>query len=246
MTESGNIQSVKNSCYKILESMYGNIIEFDCGERNMCFKKLNDDIEHSSLSTVKLVSEDITGFFVTTFIDEKSRGMMLEMLESVNRKSELYSDVTFDFKSGNGSVTPCCGRIFCDGKYCWICFEKMDGYSHENSVCTADADKTVYIRTNGFFDVYVNGTAVLFHSQKAKELLEFIVEHAGGYVTSRDAAKHLWPDEPADQKILSRCRKAAMLLHQTLEEYGIEEIVENRCGKRRIVKEKVECDLFNH
>ena len=38
----------------------------------------------------------------------------------------------------------------------------------------------------------------------------------------------------------------ALRLKNTLEEYGIAEIMETVDGKRRIVTEKVQCDLFDY
>ena len=45
---------------------------------------------------------------------------------------------------------------------------------------------------------------------------------------------------------MSRYRKVALRLKNTLEEYGISDIVESVDGKRRIVMEKVQCDLYNY
>ena len=44
----------------------------------------------------------------------------------------------------------------------------------------------------------------------------------------------------------SRYRKVALRLKNTLEEYGIPDIVEVVDGKRRIVMDKVECDLYRY
>ena len=45
---------------------------------------------------------------------------------------------------------------------------------------------------------------------------------------------------------MSRYRKVALRLKNTLEEYGISDIVESVDGKRRIVMEKVQCDLYQY
>ena len=45
---------------------------------------------------------------------------------------------------------------------------------------------------------------------------------------------------------LSRYRKVALRLKSTLEEYGITDIVEAIDGNRRIVMDKVECDLYHY
>ena len=45
---------------------------------------------------------------------------------------------------------------------------------------------------------------------------------------------------------MARYRKVALRLKNILEEYGISEVVEAVDGKRRIVPEKVKCDLYDY
>ena len=118
--------------------------------------------------------------------------------------------------------------------------------SSETMKQTLPENRTVSIRTFGYFDVFVGDTPVAFRSKKSKELLALLVDRKGGYVTSEEAISFLWEDEPANTLTLSRYRKVALRLKSTLEEYGITEIVESVDGKRRIVMDKVECDLYNY
>ncbi len=106
--------------------------------------------------------------------------------------------------------------------------------------------RTVSIRTFGYFDVFVGDTPIAFRSKKSKELFALLVDRKGGYVTSEEAIGFLWEDEPASALTLARYRKVALRLKRTLEEYGISDIVETVDGKRRIVMEKVTCDLYNY
>ena len=107
-------------------------------------------------------------------------------------------------------------------------------------------NRTVSIRTFGYFDVFVGDTPIAFRNKKAKELFALLVDRKGGYVTSEEAISFLWEDEPANPVTLSRYRKVALRLKNTLEEYGISEIMESVGGKRRIVREKVQCDLYDY
>ena len=111
---------------------------------------------------------------------------------------------------------------------------------------TLPENRTVSIRTFGYFDVFVGDTPIAFRNKKSKELLALLVDRKGGYITSEEAIGFLWEDEPANTLTLSRYRKVALRLKSTLEEYGITDIVEAVDGKRRIVMEKVECDLYNY
>jgi hypothetical protein len=107
-------------------------------------------------------------------------------------------------------------------------------------------NRTVTIRTFGYFDVFVGDKPIAFRNKKSKELLALLVDRRGGYVTSEEAIGFLWEDEPANTVTMSRYRKVALRLKNTLEEYGISDIVESVDGKRRIVMEKVQCDLYQY
>lgn len=118
---------------------------------------------------------------------------------------------------------------------------------------TADAkpqslpdSRDVFIRTFGYFDVFVGERPIAFRNKKSKELLALLVDRKGGYVTSEEAIGFLWEDETVNSLTLARYRKAALRLKNTLEEYGISEIVETVDGKRRIAAERVCCDLYQY
>jgi diguanylate cyclase (GGDEF)-like protein len=114
-----------------------------------------------------------------------------------------------------------------------------------------DAEKTgverrheVVIRTFGFFEIFVDGTPVLFKNQKAKELLAILVDRRGGFISAGEAISYLWEDEAVTTATNTRYRKAAMQLNNTLKEYGVDYIVENADRQRRLVVDSVDCDLY--
>lgn len=107
-------------------------------------------------------------------------------------------------------------------------------------------EKKVSIRTFGYFDVFVNGRPIAFRSKKAKELFALLVDRRGGFVTSREAVSFLWEDEPVNSRSMANFRKIAMRLKNTLEEYDAADVIETVDGKRRIVTEKVRCDLYDY
>ena len=135
-----------------------------------------------------------------------------------------------------------------------ICSPKLSGKSgpqyvmlysmdQEKSVAGKES-KEVFIRTFGYFDVFVGDRPIAFRHQKAKELFAILTDRRGGYVTSQEAIAFLWEDEPVNAVTLARYRKVALRLKNTLEEYGIADVLDSVDGKRRIVPEKVRCDLF--
>ena len=68
----------------------------------------------------------------------------------------------------------------------------------------------------------------------------------GGYISSEEAISFLWEDESANPITLARYRKVALRLKNSLEEHGISDIIESVNGRRRIVPEKVKCDLYDY
>ncbi len=104
----------------------------------------------------------------------------------------------------------------------------------------------VFIRTFGYFDVFVGEKPVVFRNRKAKELLALLTDRRGGFVTSEEAVGFLWEDEPVTPVTLARYRKVALRLKNTLESAGIGYIVESVSGSRRLVPEAVRCDLYDY
>ena len=87
-------------------------------------------------------------------------------------------------------------------------------------------NRAVSIRTFGYFDVFVGDKPIAFRNKKSKELFALLVDRRGGYITSEEAIGFLWEDEPANTVTLSRYRKVALRLKNTLEEYGIADVME--------------------
>ena len=127
----------------------------------------------------------------------------------------------------------------------YVMLYAVDEGETEDSVDLPE-DPTVCVRTFGYFDVFVGDKPIAFRNKKSKELLALLVDRKGGYITSEEAISYLWEDEPANPLTLSRYRKVALRLKCTLEEYSIPGIVEAVDGKRRIVPERIECDLYQY
>ena len=123
-------------------------------------------------------------------------------------------------------------------------YKVEDPASSENAKLSED--RTVSIRTFGYFDVFIGGKPIAFRNKKSKELFALLVDRRGGYITSEEAISFLWEDEPANTITLARYRKVALRLKNALEEYGVPDIMESVDGKRRIIPEKVQCDLYDY
>ena len=137
-------------------------------------------------------------------------------------------------------------KAICSQKYsggdskCYVMLYNVDNKAPE------DTGAAVYIRTFGYFDVFVDEKPIPFRNEKSKELFALLVDRRGGFVSSEEAISFLWEEEPANSVTLARYRKVALRLKNILEEYGISDIVESVNGKRRLVTEKVRCDLLDY
>ena len=133
-----------------------------------------------------------------------------------------------------------------------ICSHKMPAEKAPRYVMLYNVEKQpqqlphVYIRTFGYFDVFVDENPIPFKNKKAGELLALLVDRKGGFVSSEEAISCLWEEEPVNALTLARYRKVALRLKNLLVEYGISEIMESVDGKRRVNPQKLSCDLYDY
>lgn len=102
----------------------------------------------------------------------------------------------------------------------------------------------VTVRTFGEFDVLIDSTPVEFERARAKELLAYLIDRQGGFVTRANVFAALWEDGLYDRSMQKQLDVVIRSLRMTLENYGIGDIVEIRRGSLRVVPEKLDCDLY--
>lgn len=103
---------------------------------------------------------------------------------------------------------------------------------------------SIFIRTFGMFDVFVDGDPVFFKSSKAKELLALLVDAKGSIVTSGFAISMLWENKPFDENSQSLYYKAAKSLEQTLSECEIDTILIKTRYERCVNRKEFKCDYY--
>jgi two-component SAPR family response regulator len=103
---------------------------------------------------------------------------------------------------------------------------------------------TIFVRTFGHFDLFLNGRPIAFSNAKEKELMALLIDRRGGTLTSGEAISYLWENEEPDDRVTRRYRKLAMGLKNTLTKYGIEHILINNHGIRSIDVSAIECDYY--
>lgn len=110
----------------------------------------------------------------------------------------------------------------------------------------AETENHIFIKTFGYFDVFVDGKSVAFTSAKSKELLALFVDRNGGVVSTEQAISVLWNGRGYDDTVQSLFRKVLKSLRSTLEEAGISEILVDNRNQRSIDKSKFTCDLYDY
>lgn len=102
----------------------------------------------------------------------------------------------------------------------------------------------IFARTFGEFDLLIDGKPVVFSRSRAKELLAYLIDRQGGYVTRANAFAALWEDGIYDRSMQKQFDVVIRSLRSTLEQYGASEILEINKGSMRVCPEEFECDLY--
>lgn len=100
-----------------------------------------------------------------------------------------------------------------------------------------------FIQCCGDFEVLLKGEVMTWRNSKAKEILAYLVHKRGVPVNWEKIANAVWPDYNAE-KAHANFHATTYLLRKRLTEAGLPHILENRRGNYRIVKEQVNCDVY--
>lgn len=106
-----------------------------------------------------------------------------------------------------------------------------------------EADKP-FIKTFGTFDVLdKNGNPIHFKRSASKEILAYLVNANGEFVSTYDIAMRVFK-EPLDSVMSKKISQYTSDLSKDLSDAGFGEIIIKQWKKLRIKKEAVDCDLY--
>lgn len=105
-------------------------------------------------------------------------------------------------------------------------------------------NKPIFIRTFGYFDVYVNEKLIYFSNKKSKELLAYLVDRRGNSVNNEQAIAILWEEATNEKKYQSKFRRVVKDLRDTLVQYGIGDILIEHPNFRAVNTKLFDCDLY--
>lgn len=109
---------------------------------------------------------------------------------------------------------------------------------------TPETKSKVFVKTFGYFDVFISEKPVYFSSSKSKELLALLVDRRGGSVSTENAIAALWPDRNYDETVQSLFRKVLKSLRTALADAGISEMFIDVRNQRSVDVSTFECDYY--
>ncbi len=103
-----------------------------------------------------------------------------------------------------------------------------------------------FIHTFGNFDIFVGDKPVVFRRSKSKEVLAYLTDREGSWVTNRELTAVLWENMDTDRDETLGKYASTVIKDMTidLENAGAGHIVERQRGRTRLVTGKVDCDYF--
>lgn len=231
---------------RTLVTAFENVLEFYENGTVKCIKS-SDSINFLPKNSMRVLTEDFLAYMSECFVFEDPG--ITDCFAGNTLDNGGFR--CFDFSVDTGGQSDNFSGIFFS-----LPQSRLFGFSRTESkqICGAfpgserlrlvKANKpAVSVKTFGNFEIYKDGNPVLLHGEKVRELLALLVDRRGGFVSSRDGANLLWPGVE-ENAARTRFRKIAMRLSAVLEENGIKNIIEIRSGKRRIVPENIDCDLY--
>ncbi len=99
-------------------------------------------------------------------------------------------------------------------------------------------------RTFGNFELFVDGAPLVFPRSKAKELLAYLIDREGAGVSRALAFSVLFEEEDYTRKRQKYFDVIVRTLRDTLEEYGIGDLIGVGGGTLRVHAEMLDCDLY--
>ena len=107
------------------------------------------------------------------------------------------------------------------------------------------ADNRLKVTTFGSFRASVNGENLRFRYSKTMELLAYIVDRNGSYVTNGELQSVLWEGVSQGEKTASYLRQLRKDLIDTLEAAGCRDAVDQRRGAICIQPDRIDCDYYD-
>ena len=106
--------------------------------------------------------------------------------------------------------------------------------------------RDIRVQTFGNFEVFVDGKALKFTREKAKEMFAYLIDRHGASVTTKQIYAVLWEDAPYDRNSKNYVGAILSSLKATLKDAGIEDILVKSWNHLAIDVAKIKCDAYDY
>jgi len=213
-----------------LELLKKSIMEALPGIEPQCFRHSKDLISAAQTTPPDLV-----------FLDIRMPG--LTGIEVAKKLNEISDKITIIFVTGYNDYTVEAFDVYASGYILKPCRTEVITKVLSKLNLKIN-DKQVFVKTFGNFDVLVGGSSVRFRSYKSKELLAYLVDREGAFVSRAEAIALLFGEDD-EQNASVRLSQYSKKLSEDLIDAGVPDFFVSDNGFQ-LNMEAVECDLVEY
>lgn len=103
----------------------------------------------------------------------------------------------------------------------------------------------LFVQCFGNFEVFFNGTPLMFKRSKAKELFAYLVNLNGASCNASELCAVLWEDAIDSHSLKSNLRNIFLDLNRILEGYDAKDVIIHKKNFYAVDKTKLDCDYFD-
>lgn len=112
-------------------------------------------------------------------------------------------------------------------------------------VNTAPVQKRLRAQCFGNFEIYIDNVPCTFKYAKSKELLAYLIDRKGAFVTNGEILSTLWEDKEVTPSLENYLRNLIGDLRAVIKEARLEDVILKKKGMVAIMPDMFECDYFN-
>lgn len=115
-----------------------------------------------------------------------------------------------------------------------------------NPVKDSQTERRVHIRTFGAFEVFADGMPLIFHRERTKELLAYLVDRRGSTVTRKELAAALFEDREYSRATQAYLSQLVNHLRRTLSEAMIGDMLISQYNAYAVNTAFFTCDAYDY
>ena len=241
----------ENSYLKALKNAYNAMFEINFVRRTVECIHENDPRLTRNTYGICMTIESAFEFWIGRTTVPEDREMAEDYFNRILHTEEIEEggrplQMVFRIMLEDGNMRKILGvSVKLDSTTLLFCCRDVTDVKYDREAVRPDREAPkVFIRTFGYFDMFAGRETIRFSNTKEKELMAILVDRKGGNVTGENAISLLWEDEVLSENLKTRYRKLAMGLKNTLEHYGVGDVLVNERGVRHINTEAVTCDYY--